>query len=296
MSGFWNAFVIVLVVIQVGGALWMLQSFRRVPQEEGEGETTGHTWDGDLEEYNNALPRWWLYLFWLTAIWLIIYLIIFPGFGNFAGTSGWTQAGQYEQEVAAADERYGDVYAAFADVPLGDLANNADAVRLGRNLYLNNCATCHGSDARGARGFPNLTDSDWLWGSSPEAIQASITNGRIGVMPALGAALGDQGLGEVVAYILSLNGRGDADRATIDAGQQKYLQFCSACHGPQAQGMQALGAPNLGNGVWLHGGEPADLRDVILNGRQNQMPAQNELLSADRIRTLVAYVLSLGDN
>jgi len=293
MSAFWSWFVIVLVAAQVIGALWLLMIFTttKVP---GEGATTGHTWDGDLEEGNNPLPRWWLILFWLTAFWTVVYLVIYPGLGKFEGITGWSQTGQYEAEVAAAEERYGDVFAAFAGMPLDDMAREPGAVRLGRNLYLNNCATCHGSDARGATGFPNLTDDSWQYGGTPEAIQYTITNGRIGVMPALGAALGDEGTDAVVQYVLSLSGNSTAGADTLGTGQQKYMQYCVACHGPTGQGMQALGAPSLTDGYWLHGGSAADIRAIIMNGRQNQMPAQKNLLSEDRIRVLGAYVLSLG--
>ena len=294
MSAGWNAFVIGLVLIQVVGALWLLMSLTSNPQKEGEGETTGHTWDGDLKEYNNPLPRWWLYLFWLTAAWMLGYLIIYPGLGNIAGTLGWSQTAQYEAEVAAADARYGNVFAAFTDMDVADMAADPEAVRLGRNLYLNNCATCHGSDARGARGFPNLSDGIWQYGGDPAVVVQTISNGRIGVMPALGAVLGDTGTDEVVAYVQSLSGAGSADAAVVAAGQQKYVQFCSACHGATGVGMAALGAPNLTDDTWLHGGSAEIIRDVIMNGRQNQMPAQRDLLSEDRIRVLAAYVLSLN--
>jgi len=294
MSAGWNAFVIGLVLIQVVGALWLLMSLTSNPQKEGEGETTGHTWDGDLKEYNNPLPRWWLYLFWLTAAWMLGYLIIYPGLGNIAGTLGWSQTTQYEAEVAAADARYGNVFAAFTDMDVADMAADPEAVRLGRNLYLNNCATCHGSDARGARGFPNLSDGIWQYGGDPAVVVQTISNGRIGVMPALGAVLGDTGTDEVVAYVQSLSGAGSADAAVVAAGQQKYVQFCSACHGATGVGMAALGAPNLTDDTWLHGGSAEIIRDVIMNGRQNQMPAQRDLLSEDRIRVLAAYVLSLN--
>lgn len=296
MSGFWNVFVIVLVVLQIVGAFWLLQSLMSAPKDKGEADTTEHTWDGDLKEYNNPLPRWWLWLFWLTGFWMIGYLIYYPGFGNFAGTSGWTQQKEYQQELADAEARYGDIYAAFAGMSLADMANDPDAVRLGRNLYLNNCATCHGSDGRGAIGFPNLTDGAWLYGGSPETIQQTISNGRTGVMPALGAALGEPGTAEVVAYVRSLSGQGNAAADTVAAGQQKYMQYCIACHGPQGKGMQALGAPDLTDDAWLHGSSAAAISDVITNGRLNQMPAQSALLSEDRIRTLVAYVLSLGED
>ncbi|MBT8445905.1 MAG: cytochrome-c oxidase, cbb3-type subunit III, partial [Gammaproteobacteria bacterium] len=285
MSGFWSVFVIALVVIQMVGALWLLQSLTKNPTEEGEGDTTGHTWDGDLKEYNNQLPRWWLGMFWITAAYMVVYLVVYPGLGDFNGVFGWGQQQQYEEEVAAAEERYGDIFAAFADMSLADMGQDPDAVRLGRNLYLNNCATCHGSDARGARGFPNLTDSDWLYGGEPKTIEMTIANGRIGVMPALGAALGEEGSEQVTQYVLSLSGA-EEDQAAAAEGQAKFVQFCSACHGPTGQGVAALGGANLTDGVWLHGGRADDIRDIILNGRVNQMPAQSALLSSERIRTL----------
>lgn len=293
MSGFWSAFIIVLVIVQVAGSLWLLLHFTR-GKAPREGDTTGHVWDGDLKEWNNPLPRWWLITFWLTAIWTVVYLVIYPGMGKFEGITGWTQQGQYDNEVAAAEERYGDVFAAFADMSLEDMAREPGAIRLGRNLYLNNCATCHGSDARGATGFPNLTDGSWMYGGSPEAIQATITNGRIGVMPAQGALLGEEGTKAVVEYVLSLSGASSADAETLAAGQQSYMQTCVACHGPTGQGMEALGAPDLTDGYWLYGGSAETIYDIVMNGRQNQMPAQKDLLSEDRIRVLTAYVLSLG--
>jgi cytochrome c oxidase cbb3-type subunit 3 len=295
MSGFWSLFVVILTVFGVVSSVWLLQVYsKRRVDEGGDTDTTGHVWDENLREYNKPLPMWWLGLFWITVIFTVVYLAIYPGMGNFAGLTGWTQGGQYEQELQAAEERYGDIYGAFAGVPLTEMATDPDAVRLGRNLYLNYCTTCHGSDGRGAVGFPNLTDGAWLYGDAPEVVQQSISNGRIGVMPALGAAVGEQGVDEITAYVLSLSGRGDASEATLAAGQEKFVQFCSACHGPTGVGVQALGGPNLTDESWLHGGSEAAIRDVILNGRVNQMPAQSKLLTEDRIRTLVAYVISLG--
>lgn len=292
MSNFWSIYIIVLMMINVIGCLWLLQTLsqKRMPDDP---DTTEHVWDTDLREYNNPLPRWWLWLFWLTAIWTFVYLALYPGFGNFGGLLGWTQTEQYEEQLEAAEERYGDVFAAFSDMSLQDMASDPDAVRIGRNLFLNNCATCHGSDGRGAKGFPNLTDDSWLYGGSPETIKASITNGRIGVMPALGAALGEAGTDQVVAYLQSLSSDAAPSEAA-QAGRKKFAQFCVACHGPDATGVPAVGGPNLADGYWLHGGSAADLRDVIVNGRVNRMPAQSDLLGEERIRTLVAYVLSLS--
>jgi cytochrome c oxidase cbb3-type subunit 3 len=293
MSTGWSAFVIALVIINVAGSLWLLQVLSRGRSSQ-DATDTGHVWDADLVELNNPLPRWWLWLFWITSVYLLIYLIFYPGLGNIRGVSGWSQIGQYEQEVTAAEQRYGDVFAPFAQVPLADLKNDPEAVRLGRNIFMNNCATCHGSDARGAKGFPNLTDNDWLYGGAPETVQASITAGRMGVMPALGAALGEQGTEEVVSHLLFLSGRQDVDPEMQQAGAVRYQQFCASCHGADGTGMSALGAPNFTDGNWLHGSARADIIDVINRGRVNEMPAQGVQLSDDRIRTVVAYVLSLS--
>ncbi|MDH3978503.1 MAG: cytochrome-c oxidase, cbb3-type subunit III [Gammaproteobacteria bacterium] len=294
MSNALSIFVIVLVLITVIGSLLLLQWTTKMPVSgDDESNTTGHRWDEDIVEGNNPLPRWWLYLFWITAVWMLVYLIIYPGAGNLAGITGWSQVDQYNQEVELAEQRYGDIYAAFAAVPLGDLANDPDAIALGRNLYQNNCATCHGADGRGAKGFPDLTAGVWLYGGAPETIEMTIANGRNGVMPALGAALGEQGLTDVIAYVLSLSGN-TADSGSVENGQQKYMTMCVACHGPTGTGNPALGAPNLTDDVWLHGASAAAIQDVIVKGRMSQMPAQRDVLSEDRIRVLTGYVLSLS--
>ena len=293
MSTFWSIFIVAMVVINLAGCIWLLILTTRVHTDE-DGSQTTHVWDEDLTEYNNPLPRWWLNLFYLTIVFSVIYLILFPGLGNFAGILGWTQTGAWQEEVAAAEEKFGPIFAAFADTPLEELANDETAVNLGRNLFANNCAACHGSDARGALGFPDLTDGAWIYGGDAQTIQTSIAQGRTGVMPALGTALGEQGIDEVVAYLRDASGLEAGDADTVAAGQQKYMTFCIACHGPDAKGVQAVGGPDLTDAYWLHGSQPEAIRDVIVNGRVNQMPAQLELLGEDRIRVLAAYVLSLS--
>lgn len=296
MSDFWGVFIIFLAVFTTVGCLLILQWTSKMPVKgDDEAGTTGHVWDGDIEEGNNPLPRWWLYLFWITAFYGVAYVVVYPGAGKLTGMMGWTQIDQYQQELADADARYGDIFAAYADVPIASMASDPEAIRLGRNIYMNHCATCHGSDARGAKGFPNLTTGTWLYGGSPETIEATIANGRNGVMPALGPALGEQGLDDMVAYVLSLSGRAEGAPAdAIERGGQKFAQLCFACHGPQGIGMAALGGPNLADEIWLHGSSEADIRDVIANGRLSQMPAQRDTLSPDRIRMVAGYVLSFG--
>jgi cytochrome c oxidase cbb3-type subunit 3 len=289
-----SIFVIFLTVFTAVGCLAILTWTTKMRVEgDDETNTTGHVWDEDIVEGNNPLPRWWLYLFWMTGVFMVIYLVLFPGAGNFPGVLGWSQTDQYQEELASADERYGDIFGVYTDMPFEQMATDPDALQLGRNIFMNNCATCHGSDARGAKGFPNLSTGVWLYGGAPEVIQATITNGRNGVMPALGAALGDPGLDNVVAYVLSLSGR-TASKGSAEEGKAKYMMMCVACHLPTGTGNPALGAANLTDDVWLHGTKEADIRDVILTGRMSQMPAQRDALSADRIRTLVAYVMSLS--
>jgi len=292
MSTFWSIFIIVLVVINVGGCLWLISWTMNMKTDDQVDDSTGHTWDGDLKEYNNPLPKWWLNTFYLSIAFTVIYLILYPGFGNFSGVLGWSQLGQYESDVEATRQQYAEVYAAFDGVPLAELATNADALRLGRNTYMNNCASCHGSDGRGAKSFPNLTDNNWMWGGEPAQIQQTISQGRIGNMPALGAVVGEAGLEQVISYLLA-----DADDTSADvtAGKQKYMTSgCIGCHGANAEGNVMLGAPNLRDDYWLHGSSRETIRDVVNNGRVNQMPAHQELIGEDRVKLVAAYVLSLS--
>jgi cytochrome c oxidase cbb3-type subunit 3 len=290
MSTGWTIFVFVLAAGNVVAAGWLMLWSSKM--STGEGATTGHVWDEDIVEGNNPLPRWWLGLFWITIAFSIVFSIFYPSIGNFS-LLGWSQERQYAEEVVAAEEVYGAIFAAFAETPLAELANDPAALSAGRNLFVNNCATCHGSDARGARGFPNLTDSEWQWGGNPDQIRTTITNGRTGVMPPLGAALGDN-VDAVVDYVQSLAGRDiDPDRAA--AGQLPYQTYCQACHGPTGEGNVLLGALPLSNEIWLYGSGASVIRDSIVNGRTGQMPAQEPLLGADRVHVLAAFVLSLSE-
>jgi cytochrome c oxidase cbb3-type subunit 3 len=288
----WSLFVIILTAANVIGAGWLILWSMRM--STGTGETTGHVWDGDVVEGNNPLPRWWLGLFWITIGFSILFSVAYPTFGEFS-LLGWSQEQQYEDEIAAAEAVYGEIFAGFAATPVEALTSDPEALSAGRNLFVNNCATCHGSDGRGARGFPNLTDSEWQWGGSPEQIVTSVSNGRTAVMPGFAASLDEEETGVLVDYVQSLAGR-DIPADRVAAGQALYLQRgCLACHGPTGEGMAALGGPPLSNEIWLYGGGAAAIRESILNGRMGQMPAQEPLLGADRVHVLAAYVLSLSE-
>jgi len=292
MSTLMSIFIIVLVVINVGGCLWLIAWTMNMNTDESDSDSTGHVWDGDLKEYNNPLPKWWLNTFYLSIVFTVVYLVLYPGFGSFPGVLGWTQTGQYQAQVEATRERYASVYAAFTGIPLAELASNEDAIRLGRNTFMNNCASCHGSDGRGAKGFPNLTDGEWLHGGAPEVIYTTIANGRTGVMAPMGAVIGDEGADQIIDYLLA--DEGDTSEA-VALGKQKFMTSgCIGCHGMDATGNQAVGAPSLRDGIYLHGGTREELRETIVNGRVNRMPAQLDLIGEDRVRLVTAYVLSLS--
>ena len=293
MSSATSLFIAVFTILNILGCLWLI--WWTMKRQPGEQETTGHVWDGDLVEYNNPLPRWWLWLFILTIVFGLAYLVLYPGLGSFDGTNDWSSTTQYDREVQRIESRVEEMFAPFASMDLIELANNETAMGAARNIFGNNCAACHGSDGRGAKGFPNLTDGDWLWGGEPETIYQTIAQGRMGVMPALGAALGDEGTDNVVAYVLSLSGR-EASPEAAAAGKTQFDVLCASCHGVDGKGNKLLGAPNLTDETWLHGGSPEAIHETIVEGRNNQMPAQLGLLGETKVRLLAAYVLKMSGN
>ena len=257
-------------------------------------KTTGHIWDEDLRELNNPLPRWWLFLFIFTLVFAVGYLVLYPGLGNNKGTLNWSSKGQLEAEIAKAKVEEEKIYAAFRPAAVEDLARDPKALAIGERLFLNNCAACHGSDAKGSKGFPNLTDADWLHGGSPEKISETLHAGRNGMMPPMAAAVGGpEEVRQVANYVLSLSGSGH-NSILAELGKDKFKAACATCHGADGKGMQALGAPNLTDKIWLHGwGEEAIVR-MINNGKVNVMPAQAGRLTEDQIKVLTAYVWGLS--
>jgi len=292
MNAGWSWYIIVLTVANIVGCLWLLWWTRRKRADgKPEAETTGHVWDVDLTEGNKPLPRWWLYLFYLTIVFSFAYLVIYPGLGSFAGVSGWSSEKQHATDVAAAQAKLEPILAGFRDRPIDALASDHEAVELGRSVFANHCATCHGSDGRGARGFPNLTDQDWLFGGEPETVLTTIGSGRQAVMPPFKAILGDPGIAATAAYVQSLSGT-QADPALVRAGATHFQMLCVACHGPEAKGNPLMGAPNLTDRVWLFGGDAATIAETIGNGRTSQMPAHADLLGNDRVRLVAAWVVA----
>lgn len=291
-SPFWSWYIIVLTAGGFAFVFFVIWSqSRRPPAAVAPGEE--HVWDEDLRELNNPLPRWWLSLFFLTLFFGIVYLALYPGLGAYQGLLGWTQLGQYQTEVAEADAVYDPIYKRFAQVPIPDLAQDPVALDIGSRLYLTYCTICHGSDARGVRGFPNLRDHDWLWGGTPEQITATITNGRQGVMAAWKDVLKREEIFNVAQYVRSLSGR-QIDPVVKIGGEKVYMQYCVACHGPTGAGNQLLGAPNLTDDIWVHGNSQRAIIDVISEGRTGVMPPHGEFLGEARIHLLATYIYSLS--
>ena len=292
VSSGWSWFVAIVTVVSLLAclALLIVASRRKVMASDN---TTGHVWDGDLREMNNPLPRWWMWLFVITVAFAAVYLVLYPGLGAKTGTLNWTSSGQYRAEQERAAAQLAPMFARFDKLSLEALAKDPQAHAIGASLFANNCATCHGSDARGAVGFPNLTDNDWLWGGTPEDIVATITEGRDSTMPPMAAAVGTpEDVRNVANYVLSLSGS-PHDNIAAQLGKSKFIA-CAACHGPDGKGNTALGAPNLTDRIWLHGWGEEAIAQTIMSGRHNIMPAQKARLGEAQIRVLAAYVWSLS--
>lgn len=257
-------------------------------------QTTGHSYDG-IEEYDNPLPSWWYWKFVLTIVFALGYLVYYPGLGNWQGISGWTSVGEYEKDQAAAEAKYGPIYAQFNDLSLDEVAANPEALNMGRRLYANNCSVCHGAEGKGSLGFPNLTDSDWLWGGSDEQIKTTLMQGRIAAMPPWISVLGEQGVQEAAEYVLKISGADGVDETLATAGEAHYQSLCVACHGPNGKGNTLMGAPNLTDDIWLYGGSRDLIRHNLRFGLNGRMPAFAEKLGPDRVHIVAGYVRSLSD-
>jgi cytochrome c oxidase cbb3-type subunit III len=291
-SGFWDVFIAVVTVVSIVACALFLksQSIRRKP---GSADTTGHTWDEDLAEYNNPLPRWWSWLFYITIVFSLVYLVLYPGLGSWSGTLGWSQISQLESEQALAAKRYGPLYDKFAATEVEALVRNPEALAVGQKLFLNSCAQCHASDGGGSRGFPNLTAGAWQWGGEAKTIKDTISGGRTGTMPAFSAALGEQGVKDVTHYVMSLSGL-TSDSIRRARGEGLFKTNCMACHGAEGKGNPAMGAPNLTDRTWLYGSTEPVIIETITRGRSGQMPAHKGVLTEAKIHLLTAYVLSLS--
>lgn len=291
VSDFWNLYVIVIVAgsILACAVLLIVQGKATFTP----GKTMGHVWDETLEEYNNPMPKWWSWLFSITVVFAFVYLALYPGLGNFKGMLGWTSVGQHTTEVAKMDATVKPLFDKYLAMDVKAVAGDKQANEMGKRLFLTYCMQCHGADARGAKGFPNLSDGDWLYGGEPEQIKETLNNGRMGVMPPH-AQLGADTVKDLANFVRSLSGLPN-DSVRAAKGKEAFSSAgCIGCHGPEGTGMHAVGAPNLTDKVWLYGSSEATITETINNGRQNKMPAWKEFLGEAKIHLLTAYVYSLS--
>ena len=289
MSTGFSIFVIVGTVISLIAFFLLLHMNRKI---KNPGKTTGHNYDG-IEEYDNPLPSWWYWMFVLTIVYAVGYLIYYPGLGNFPGIANWTKVGELEVNMQLADEKYGPIYAQYRDIPLDELSQNPEAMKMGRRIFASNCAVCHGANAKGSFGFPNLTDEEWQWGFDDEDIIATLTHGRNAFMMPWGDVLGDAGVSEVSEYVMQLSGR-EVDTEMATQGEAKFGMFCVSCHGPDGKGNKLFGAPNLTNERWLYGGSKLRIEYVVRHGRNGVMPAFGDRLGSDKVHIMAGYVKSLS--
>ena len=298
MSSFWNFYIFALTLTCLGGIIALIVLTRRMPDPGGaDAETTGHSFDG-IEEYNNPMPKWWLNMFWITIIFGLAYMIAMP-VGNWPGVFGWTSVGELTQDQIQHNRKYGEIYERLSSIPIEDLPDNRQAMRIGQRLFEDNCALCHGQAGTGGYGFPNLTDNDWLYGGSGETIKTTVLGGRRGQMPAWGDALGDQGIRAVTEHVMDLSGQDDVVQALADRGEAIFNASCAACHGQDGTGNQALGAPNLTDDTWLYHIPGETLRQsvetTLENGRAGNMPAWKNILGEERAHIVAGYVYSLSN-
>ena len=291
----WAIYIAVMTIVSIIGCAVLLKAMSaKRPARTEQVDTTGHVWDEDLAEWNNPLPLWWMWLFYITILFSVGYLILYPGLASYGGYFGWSSSGQYGEERAHADATYKPIFDRYARQDVKTVASDPEARRIGHRLFLTYCAQCHSSDAGGSRGFPNLRDKEWLYGGEPEVIRTSIADGRGGVMPPMGAAVGNsEDIRDVAHYVLKLSGR-TSDSLRAYRGKTKFESVCAACHGRNGTGNPQIGAPNLTDEVWLHGSSEAWIVETITKGRKSMMPAHRQILDPEKIHLLTAYVYGLS--
>jgi cytochrome c oxidase cbb3-type subunit 3 len=297
ISAGWSTYITLVTVVGIFWCIWLLFSQLKVKVKldpDGEIADTGHVWDEDLRELNNPLPRWWMWMFLSSCIFSLSYLILYPGLGSYSGVLGYSSDGALMNSMTTANEELKPVYAKYVKMDIEQVGVDPKAREMGQRLFLNSCAQCHGSDAGGSKGFPNLTDGDWLYGGSPENIKTTLINGRNGVMPAYGHLETAQ-IADLANYVRSLSGL-PADDAKVARGAELFKSNCVACHGVDGKGNIVLGAPNLTDKTWLYGGSEATIVETLTKGRMAMMPSQDKVLSPEKIQLLTAYVWGLSNN
>ena len=283
---------------------------RRKPVKvKADPETTGHVWDG-IQEFNNPLPRWWLWALYLTIIWGIGYVIAYPAWplisGATPGLLGYSTRANVAKEIQRFEDANAPVEAKLVAADLPAIATDPELANFAKNaggaVFRTRCAPCHGAGGAGARGYPNLLDNDWLWGGTMEDIHQTVSHGirnttdpdaRYSQMPAFGEFLEPEEIDAVVNYVLAISGQ-DHDAGLAEAGAVVFADNCAACHGEDGTGDREQGAPNLTDAIWLYGGDPATLTETVTKARFGVMPAWAGRLSESDIRAVTAYVHGQG--
>ncbi|NHC61795.1 cytochrome-c oxidase, cbb3-type subunit III [Paenalcaligenes suwonensis] len=291
----WSIYISAIALLGIAFCLWLLWTQRAWLSPSMEEQESSHVWDGNITELNTNVPRWWTVMYVLLCIFALGYLIMYPGLGSYQGMLSYSAAKEVQAQQEQINARLAPTYERFREMPLEQIADDAEARAIGQRLFLNNCAQCHGSDAQGSPSFPNLTDSTWMWGGKPEDILHTITEGRRGIMTAHKGVLTPGEASDIAQYVRSLNSLAH-DQSRVPSGKKLFEQTCFACHGADAKGNQLLGAPDLTSGNWLYGSSEAVIVEGILNGRDNQMPAQKNRLTEEQIRLLAGWVWGLSNN
>lgn len=294
-SEFWGYYIAAVVLVSITAVALLLKNNSRVRIKKGEkAELLDHRWDGDLAEYNNPLPGWWVGLFYCTILFALTYLFFYPGLIVLGNARHWSSGKQHSEEVTQIQKQLAPIYQQYLHTPIPELAKDAKAREIGQRLFLTYCMQCHGASAQGAKGFPNLTDQDWLYGGSPQKIEESIKGGRNGAMPAFGAAFGEEKVKDAANYVLKLSGSKFNESRAL-RGESTFQQVCSACHGMDGKGKQDIGAPNLTDKIWLYGGSESTIIETVTNGRNNVMPNWQGFLGDEKVHLLSAYVYGLSN-
>ncbi|MDN3647250.1 cytochrome-c oxidase, cbb3-type subunit III [Pontixanthobacter aestiaquae] len=271
-------------------------------------EFVGHEWDG-IEELDTPMPRWWVWSFYATIVWGIVYVILYPAWPMIEkgteGVLGWSSRGQFAEEMQAEEARRAPLMAALARIPIERLPENSEQMRAaiagGAAAFKVNCVQCHGAGAAGSKGYPNLNDDDWIWGGDLKAIEYTLTHGirwsgsdetRLSYMPAFGrdGMLTRDQISDVTSHVLSLSGNSEPNAN----GAAIYDTQCAFCHQPSATGNRDLGAPNLADAIWLYGGSRAEVEQQIYNPAHGAMPGWKDRLNPVTIKMLAAYIHSRG--
>lgn len=276
-----------VVLANILGCLWLLLGTSNSSNDTEEHEDD-HVWDEDIHELNNPMPRWWLGMFILSIVFALGYLVLYPGLGAWQGTLDWSGDKELQANLAVITDGRHQQLASLSAPALEQIANNPEAEAIGASVFSQYCVGCHGVNAQGAVGFPNLNDQDWLYGGDADTILSSITNGRSGGMPAFKSMMKSEEIDTVAAYIQQWPT--DPKPGAEQAGQKTYMTRCGFCHGQNGEGNPIMGAPNLRDNIWLYGGDRETLVKTITHGRSGQMPAHENLMSSEELRLVAAWV------